>query len=206
MQFIIRWLATAVAVGAAVWLVPGIAVLGTTESWIAVAITGLALSLIDMSIKPLLQLLSLPITCLTFGIFYLVVNTAMLYLAAWLSNGMFNVGFYISSFGSAFFASIVISIVSAIMNSIVVNNFKRARPGASMRGRGSSNCPVTIVAQASQTRCCPSKFQNQPSCALPQQVLKPTTLHAPAASRTRRNAARGSPSKNETARPGVLAK
>ena len=119
MQFIIRWLATAVAVGAAVWLVPGIAVLG---SWIAVAITGLALSLIDMSIKPLLQLLSLPITCLTFGIFYLVVNTAMLYLAAWLSNGMFNVGFYISSFGSAFFASIVISIVSAIMNSIVADN------------------------------------------------------------------------------------
>lgn len=55
MQFIIRWLATAVAVGAAVWLVPGIAVLGTTESWIAVAITGLALSLIDMSIKPLLH-------------------------------------------------------------------------------------------------------------------------------------------------------
>ena len=88
MQFIIRWLVTAVAVGAAVWLVPGIAVLGTTESWIAVAITGLALSLIDMSIKPLLQLLSLPITCLTFGIFYLVVNTAMLYLAAWLSNGI----------------------------------------------------------------------------------------------------------------------
>ena len=89
---------------------------------IAVAITGLALSLIDMSIKPLLQLLSLPITCLTFGIFYLVVNTAMLYLAAWLSNGMFHVGFYISSFGSAFFAAIVISIVSAIMNSIVADN------------------------------------------------------------------------------------
>ena len=42
--------------------------------------------------------------------------------AAWLSNGMFNVGFYISSFGSAFFASIVISIVSAIMNAIVADN------------------------------------------------------------------------------------
>ena len=121
MQFIIRWLATAVAVGAAVWLVPGIAVLGTTESWIAVAITGLALSLIDMSIKPLLQLLSLPITCLTFGIFYLVVNTAMLYLAAWLSNGMFNVGFNIPCFGRAFFASIVNSIVSANINSIVAD-------------------------------------------------------------------------------------
>ena len=122
MQFIIRWLATAVAVGAAVWLVPGIAVLGTTESWIAVAITGLALSLIDMSIKPLLQLLSLPITCLTFGIFYLVVNTAVLYLAAWLANGLFGIGFEIATFGSGFVAAIVISIVSWIVNGIVGND------------------------------------------------------------------------------------
>ena len=121
MNFIIRWLVTAIAVGAAVWLVPGIEVLGT-EAWVAVALVGLILSLINISIKPIAQALSLPITCLTLGIFYLVVNTAMLYLAAWLSNGMFNVGFYISSFGSAFFASIVISIVSAIMNAIVADN------------------------------------------------------------------------------------
>lgn len=125
MQFIIRWLATAVAVGAAVWLVPGIAVLGTTESWIAVAITGLALSLIDMSIKPLLQLLSLPITCLTFGIFYLVVNTAMLYLAAWVAEGIFDVYLHIASFGSAFVAAIVVSIVSAIVNSLIGNENTR---------------------------------------------------------------------------------
>ena len=125
MQFIIRWLATAVAVGAAVWLVPGIAVLGTTESWIAVAITGLALSLIDMSIKPLLQLLSLPITCLTFGIFYLVVNTAMLYLAAWIAEGIFDVNLHIATFGSAFVASIVVSIVSALVNSLIGNDSTR---------------------------------------------------------------------------------
>ena len=125
MQFIIRWLATAVAVGAAVWLVPGIAVLGTTESWIAVAITGLALSLIDMSIKPLLQLLSLPITCLTFGIFYLVVNTAMLYLAAWVAEGIFDIYLHIASFGSAFVAAIVVSIVSAIVNSLIGNENTR---------------------------------------------------------------------------------
>ncbi len=122
MNFIARWLATAVAVAAAVWLVPGIYVAGSAESWMAVAACGLALSLIDMSVKPLLQTLSLPITCLTFGIFYLIVNTAMLYLAAWLANGLFGVGFTIASFGSAFFASIVISIVSSIMNSIVGDN------------------------------------------------------------------------------------
>lgn len=122
MNFIARWLVTAVAVGAAVWLVPGIEVIGTTESWVAIVLTGLALALIDMSVKPLLQALSLPITCLTFGIFYLVVNTILLYLAAWLSNGLFNVGFVIASFGSAFVASIVISIVSAIMNGIIGEN------------------------------------------------------------------------------------
>ena len=122
MNFIARGLVTAVAVGAAVWLVPGIEVIGTTESWVAIVLTGLALALIDMSVKPLLQALSLPITCLTFGIFYLVVNTILLYLAAWLSNGLFNVGFVIASFGSAFVASIVISIVSAIMNGIIGEN------------------------------------------------------------------------------------
>lgn len=122
MNFIVRWLVTAIAVAAAVWLVPGIAVISTTESWVAIAIIGLALALIDMSVKPLLQLLSLPITCLTFGIFYLVVNTIMLYLAAWLSNEMFHIGFVIASFGSAFVAAIVISVVSAIMNGIVGDN------------------------------------------------------------------------------------
>lgn len=119
MNFILRWLVTAVAVGAAVWLVPGIEVIGGSEVWVAVAVCGLALSLINMSLKPILQVLSLPVTCLTLGIFYLIVNTAMLYLAAWLANGLFAAGIEIATFGSAFVASIVISIVSAIMNAII---------------------------------------------------------------------------------------
>ena len=118
MNFIIRWLVTAIAVGAAVWLVPGIEVLGA-EAWVAVALVGLILSLINISIKPIAQALSLPITCLTLGIFYLVVNTLMLYIAAWLANGIFQVGLVIDSFGSAFVASIVISIVSALVNALV---------------------------------------------------------------------------------------
>ena len=43
----------------------------------------------------------------------------MLYIAAWLANGIFQVGFDIVSFGSAFVASIVISIVSSLMNALV---------------------------------------------------------------------------------------
>lgn len=124
MNFIIRWLVTAIAVGVAVWLVPGIEVVGT-EAWVAVALVGLILSLINISIKPIAQVLSLPITCLTLGIFYLVVNTAMLYLAAWAAEGIFDVHLHIATFGSAFVAAIVVSIVSALVNSLVGNEDTR---------------------------------------------------------------------------------
>ena len=119
MNFIIRWLVTAVAVGVAVWLVPGMELLGGTDAWVGIAIFGLILSLVNISINPIMQVLSLPISVITLGIFYLVVNTLMLYIAAWLANGIFQVGLVIDSFGSAFVASIVISIVSALVNALV---------------------------------------------------------------------------------------
>ncbi len=122
MSFLIRWIVTAVAVAAAVWLVPGIELIGGDSAWVGIAIFALILSLVNISVKPILQLLSLPITVLTLGIFYLIVNTILLYLAAWLANGLFGVGFWISGFGSAFLASIVISIVSAIVNAVVGND------------------------------------------------------------------------------------
>ena len=159
MQFIIRWLATAVAVGAAVWLVPGIARAGhhrkldrrghhrpgaiahRHEHQAAVAVAQPA------------------ITCLTFGIFYLVVNTAMLYLAAWLSNGMFNVGFTSPASAARFR-------VHRHQHRVRHHELHRRRQlGERVRarhdapGRGSSNYPAApIAAQASETRCCPSKL------------------------------------------------
>lgn len=119
MSFLLRWLATAIAVAVAVWLVPGIEIIGGESAWVGIAIFALILSLVDISVKPIMQLLSLPITVLTLGIFYVIINTAMLYLAAWLANGLFGVGFWIAGFGWAFLASIVISIVSTIVNSLV---------------------------------------------------------------------------------------
>lgn len=120
-MFFIRWLVTAIAVAAAVWIVPGISIVGGTEAWIAIAIFSLILALIDVSIKPILQVISIPITVLTLGIFYLVVNALLLYVASWVSNGLFGIGFDIGSFGSALLASIVISIISTILNSILAD-------------------------------------------------------------------------------------
>ena len=99
MNFIIRWIVTAISVAAAVWLVPGIEILSNSASWVGIVFFALILSLINMSIKPIL-----------------------LYIAAWLANGLFGAGFYIASFGSAFVASIVISLVSALVNGLIGND------------------------------------------------------------------------------------
>ncbi len=118
MNFILRWIATAVAVAAAVWIVPGITTVGD-NAYIAIGIGALVLSLINMILKPIFQLLSLPITVITLGIFYLVVNALLLELAAWAATGLFASGIAIDGFGAAFLGSIIISIVSAIVNSVL---------------------------------------------------------------------------------------
>lgn len=118
MKFLIRWLVTAIAVGVTVWIVPGITTVGGNAT-IAIAVGALVLSLVNMVLKPILQALSMPITVLTLGIFYLIVNALLLELAAWAATGIFGSGIAIDGFGSAFIGSIVISIVSAIANGII---------------------------------------------------------------------------------------
>ena len=121
MNFLIRWIVTAVAVGAAVWIVPGISSVGPNAT-IAVAAMALILSLINVSLKPVLQALSLPITILTLGVFYLVVNAFLLELAAGAASGLFGSGIVIDGFFPALLGSIIVSIVSAIVNSMIGNN------------------------------------------------------------------------------------
>lgn len=117
MKFILTWLATAIAVAVAVWAVPGITTVGN-DATIAVAAGALVLALVNMVIKPIMQLISLPITVLTLGIFYLIVNALLLELAAQVGTGLLGSGIAIDGFGSAVLGSIVISIVSAIANGI----------------------------------------------------------------------------------------
>lgn len=117
MHFIIRWIVTAIAVAAAFALVPGLQVYGTNSTVEAVAVVALFLALINMVIKPVLKVVGAPITVLTLGLFALVVNTLLLYLAAYCS-GLFGVDVYIASFGSAFMGALIISIVTFILGLI----------------------------------------------------------------------------------------
>ncbi len=69
----------------AAWLVPGVAYEG---GLLYLFLAGLVLGLINLLVKPLVTLLSLPLLVLTLGLFYLVINGAMLWLAAALLDGL----------------------------------------------------------------------------------------------------------------------
>jgi len=84
---------------------------GVYISGVGGAIVGAAvIAVLDATIKPILQFLSIPITVLTLGIFYLVVNAGVLLLAA-----RFAPGFDITGFWTAFWASIVLSILHSLL-------------------------------------------------------------------------------------------
>lgn len=118
MRFLLNWLVTSIAIAVAAALVPGIVPFGPVDAWLAFAFAGLFLGIVDSLIKPVLSLLSLPLTIVTFGIFQLVVNALMLSLAGWLSLNLLGAGIAIASFGSAFAGAIVVSIVCTILGFI----------------------------------------------------------------------------------------
>ena len=82
---------------------------------------GLFLNVVDSLVKPLLTVISLPLTIITLGIFQLVVNSFMLELASYLSVNLLGAGISIASFGSAFMGSILVSITRSIFDSIARN-------------------------------------------------------------------------------------
>jgi putative membrane protein len=109
---IIRWLLSALSI----WLTATI-----FPNWITITNAGAALvaalmlGLVNAIVRPIITLMTLPVTFVTLGLFLLVINAAMLGLAALLSGK----GFEVHGFWSAIFASIVISIFSLILNMIV---------------------------------------------------------------------------------------
>lgn len=103
MGFVLHWLVLAVALWVAAYVVPGVGV----SSWQALAIGALILGFVNAIVRPILVILTLPITILTLGLFYLIVNAAAFGLAAALVPG-----FSIASLGSAILGALVVSIVS----------------------------------------------------------------------------------------------
>ena len=99
--FLLRVAIVAIGLYVASKLVPGVEI---SDGW-SLLWAALLLGIVNAIVRPVIVLLTLPLTILTLGLFLLVINAAMLSLVAWLLDGMTVDGFW-----SAFFGSIVVSI------------------------------------------------------------------------------------------------
>lgn len=104
--FLVQWLITSLSLWASSYVFAGL----KFENARALVISALLLGFANAIVKPLLIILTLPLTLVTFGLFLLVINALMILLVAWLVKG-----FTISGFWTAFFASIFISVLSFLI-------------------------------------------------------------------------------------------
>lgn len=118
MRFLLNWIGTSIAIAIATFIIPGIAPFGTADPWLSFAFVGLFLGFVNSLVKPFLTLISFPLSCLTLGIFQLVINSFMLELASWLSVNLLGSGISISGFFSALFGAILISIISSLLGAV----------------------------------------------------------------------------------------
>lgn len=94
----------------AAWLLPGISTADTRSLiWAAIA-----LGLINAFVRPILVIMTLPVTVLTLGLFLLILNAAMLNLAGWFVDGFEVVGVW-----NAIFGAIVISVISGLCSHLI---------------------------------------------------------------------------------------
>ena len=127
MRFLIRILINALAVWVAGLLLPGIAVIETggavtgnptADLVLAYLFIGLIFGLVNALIRPVVKLLSLPLTILTLGLFTIIINAGMLMLTSWLSSYTPVELVVDSFFWTGILASIIISLVSLVAGSL----------------------------------------------------------------------------------------
>lgn len=110
MGILTSWLVNAVALYVTAWLVPGIDVSGG----FALLLAALVIGLVNAVVRPVAVVLTLPITVLTLGLFYLVLNGLLFYLAAALTPG-----FALAGFWSAVLGALVMSLVGMTIHALV---------------------------------------------------------------------------------------
>lgn len=109
MSLLVRWILNTLALFLVVTIVPGF----TYRGWLSLAIAAAVLGLLNAIVRPILFVLTLPITVITLGLFLLVLNAIMLELTAWLVPG-----FGIEGFGWAILGALVLSVVSMVTSRI----------------------------------------------------------------------------------------
>ncbi len=110
MSFILRWVINALIVMLVAYVIPGVSVSSFWSALFAAVVIGV----VNALIRPLILILTLPVNILTLGLFTLVVNALMFWLAS-----AFVPGFNVDGFGPAFWGALLFWAVALITNSVV---------------------------------------------------------------------------------------
>lgn len=117
LELIVRWLLLACALLLVAYLYPGV----TVASFAAALIAAFVLGLFNTVVRPLLVLLTLPVTLLTLGLFLFVINALMFWAAASVLDG-----FNVSGFGAALIGSLIYSLAGMVIDVAVERLFASA--------------------------------------------------------------------------------
>lgn len=110
MRMIVNWVVSALAVWLVSYIVPGVTVSGITAALLA----ALAIGFVNATLGLLLKVVTFPLTVLTLGLFWLVINALMLEVAAAIVPG-----FNVHGFKAAFLGAIVLSLVNMALRWLV---------------------------------------------------------------------------------------
>jgi putative membrane protein len=118
--------------GRPTWIVPGIH-LGaagphpTKHDWVALLIVAVIFGIVNVVIRPIIVLLSLPLEIITLGLFTFVINAFMLLLTSWIAQGM-GVGFRVDGFLPALVGALIITIVSFVLSRVLTKTLQAQNP------------------------------------------------------------------------------
>lgn len=110
MRLILQWFLSALALLAVAYLYSGVQVASFTSALIAAAVIGL----LNMLVRPVLVVLTLPITIVTLGLFLFIVNA----LIFWMASGLLG-GFQVRGFGAALLGSLLYSLLTLLIDRAV---------------------------------------------------------------------------------------
>ena len=111
MRLLLNWLLSALAVWLVARVVPGIYVSGFTSALIAALVIGF----INATIGAVLKILTFPLTLITLGLFWFIINALMLKLA----SALLSPGFQVRTFFAAFVGAMLISLVNMVLKALV---------------------------------------------------------------------------------------
>ena len=113
-RFALRVLATTVAVLLLHELAPNLIMINTDQPLVTVLVFAVILGVLNAFLRPILLLLTLPLNLLTLGLFTLVVNAIVFWLASLVEGGV-----QVADFGAAFLAALFVSVVSFVASRVV---------------------------------------------------------------------------------------